>query len=324
MKFHLDYQVPKAAFQLEHRHSLLLVGSCFTEHIGHYLQSHKFNALCNPFGLMFNPASICQALQRIINNTPFRDQDLIFHQDTWYAWEAHGIFSHSDKSVLLSQLNDSMKLWQEAILTANYLILTPGTAFVYRHMETGLDVANCHKVPQKEFQKYLMTSEQVVNAFSEVIIALHKLNPQLEIIFTVSPVKHLRDGMIENNLSKAILIQAVHELCYKMPSCSYFPAYELVIDDLRDYRFFETDMAHPNKQAIEYVWKKFSKAYFSDCTEALNQRIEDIVRATWHKPLKPDSVEFKKFKEAYSLKCSDLVREYPFLDLKHELAHFSM
>ena len=260
----------------------------------------------------------------MFSKTLFTETDLIFHQGLWHAWDAHGDFSKVNSRELLADLNDTLITWHEAIGKAKILMLTPGTAYVYKHLETHRDVANCHKVPQQAFEKYLLPADRIVNELEAIITKIRKINPEVKILLTVSPVKHLRDGMVENSLSKAILLQASHQLTTRLPHCYYFPAYELVTDDLRDYRFFESDMAHPNQQAIDYVWEKFSKAYFSERALSLQEKLEDIMRAYSHRPLKPDTAEFRKFKEVYTLKCLDLQREYPFLDLERERTYFMM
>lgn len=321
MQFHLDLQVEPAAHKISHQQHLLLMGSCFTEHIGHTLQLLKFKVHINPFGVVFNPESMAQSLHRILSNTPFTEDDLLFHNGAWHAIEAHGQFSLADQQEVLRILNHQLGTWHAAIQVAHWLVLTPGTAYAYTHKATGRVVANCHKIPQQAFSKALLAPEQVVKSLSSALLHLRKVNPGCRVITTVSPVKHLRDGVLENSLGKAVLIQGMHAL--DQHGCNYFPAYELVTDDLRDYRFYEKDMAHPNRQAIEYVWQKFAGAYFDAGTAALNKRLEELSAAMAHRPLQPGHEAFKIFKQSQALKCKALQQEFPFLDLDREYAYFA-
>lgn len=300
-----------------------MIGSCFTEHIFKKLHQLKFNVHSNPFGIVFNPQSIYQQFKRIVHTQEFgHNDDFIFNQQLWHAWEAHGSLSKEDKKELIHDLNLSLRLWKKHLSEAKYLIITLGSAYVYYHHASHQWVANCHKVPQKEFEKQLIPATDIIRKFSEVFDLIRLENPDIKIILTVSPVRHLRDGAIENNLSKSILIQSAHELVSKFNNCFYFPAYELVIDDLRDYRFFESDLMHPNQPAIDYVWGKFSNAYFRENTKALNKQIEDIVKAFSHKPIHAAKSELELFKKNYLKKCELLKHEFPLIDLKQELDYF--
>lgn len=322
MQLHLDLKIKRSEHFADHRQSLLLLGSCFSEHIGHKLKALKFNTDTNPFGIVFNPRSMAASLQRIIHNKEFTTDDLVQHNNLWHGLEAHSRFSHPGQAEVLQQLNQNLDRWHQQIRSASWLILTFGSAYVYRHLGTGRYAANCHKIPQSAFDKELLEKEAIVSELSAVLENLKAMNPACRVLLTVSPVKHLRDGAVENNLSKAILLQSVHELAKQHPQCAYFPAYELVIDDLRDYRFFEPDMAHPNQQAIDYVWSKFAGAYFSDDTLALNQRLEELGKARQHRFLHHEPQAIKTFKESYTLKAKALKEAFPFLDLEEELKFF--
>ncbi len=321
MQFHLNLQVEPTQQKISHHQQVLMMGSCFTEHIGHTLQALKFNIHVNPFGIVFNPESMAQALHRILSHTSFTADDLLFHDGAWHGMEAHGQFSSADQQAVLRVLNHHLDTWHAAIQAAHWLVLTPGTAYAYTHKATGRVVANCHKIPQQAFSKALLTHEQVVKSLSSALLRLWEINPGCQVITTVSPVKHLRDGVVENSLSKAVLIQGMHAL--EQYGCTYFPAYELVTDDLRDYRFYEKDMAHPNRQAIEYVWQKFSGAYFDADTVALNKHLSELSVAMTHRPHHPGHEAFRVFKQSQALKCKALQQEFPFLDLDREYAYFT-
>lgn len=316
MQLHLDLKIRRSEHLIDHRQALLLMGSCFSEHIGQKLKSLKFKADTNPFGIVFNPRSMAISLQRITEEKAYTANDLIQHNNLWHGLDAHGRFSDTGQAKVLQQLNQSLHSWHEQLKTARWLMLTFGSAYVYRHLATGRYVANCHRIPQQDFSKELLDKESIVSELSAVLEHLKVINPRCRVLLTVSPVKHLRDGVVENNLSKAILLQSVHALVALHPQCAYFPAYELVTDDLRDYRFFEADMAHPNQQAIGYVWSKFANAYFSDDTLALNQKLEELNKARQHRFLHAEPQAIKAFKESYALKAKALKEQYPFIDLE--------
>lgn len=318
MQLHLDLKISRSEHLIEHRQSLLLLGSCFSEHTGQKLQSLNFNTEINPFGIVFNPRSMAASLQRIIDNKAFTADDLVQHNGLWHGFEAHGRLSGTGQAEVLERLNQSLQRWHRQIRVSSWLMLTFGSAYVYRHLATGRYVANCHKIPQAAYSKELPGKDAIVGELSAVLNNLKAMNPTCRVLLTVSPVKHLRDGVVENSLSKAILLQSAHELAAQHPQCAYFPAYELVTDDLRDYRFFEADMAHPNRQAIDYVWSKFAGAYFSDDTLALNQKLEELDKARQHRFLHNEPQAIKAFKESYALKIKALKAQYPFLSLDEE------
>ena len=225
----------------------------------------------------------------------------------------------SELNTLLNNLNLEL---HAKLKTAQWLFLTFGSAYVYEYVPSKSIVANCNKLPHTNFVKRLLTVNEIVESYSELVKELKSINPNLQVVFTVSPVKHLRDGIVENNLSKSVLIQSVHELVNNHSNCNYFPVYELVTDDLRDYRFFEADMAHPNKQSVNYVFDKFAMTYFSEETQKINKDIIDINSALNHRPFNENSASHKTFKNAMLLKCKSLVNIYPFLNLKKEILFF--
>ncbi len=323
MQFHLNIQPGVSSHHIEHQHNLLLIGSCFTEHIEKKLQGLKFNSSANPFGIVFNPLSIAKSLTRILDKVYFTEQDILEEGDTWISLETHSSLSKPSKQELLDTLNTLIDEWYTRLKAANWLIFTFGSAFYYEHLESGNIVANCHKLPGKLFHKNLSETTHIISDYNLLLKKLEVFNPNLNLIFTVSPVKHLRDGVIENNLSKAILIQSVHAIIKQNKRCLYFPSYELVNDDLRDYRFYEADMAHPNKQAIEYVWDKFSAMFFTSDTQQVIAKIQEINSAIHHRPLNIHSKSFTEFKAAQLKKCSALQAAYPYLQLDKELHYFS-
>ncbi len=323
MRFHLDLNTGTNADVIGHRQSMLLMGSCFTEHISKRLSDLKFNCHSNPFGIVFNPESMLQALTRILDRKLFSEGDLMEQPDFWLSLETHTSLNRSSKEELLNTLNAVVNEWHEHLKTADRLMLTFGSAYGYEYNISKRIVANCHKLPAKYFTKKLADPSEMTDSYIALVKKLRSLNPGLKILFTVSPVKHLRDGVVENNLSKAILTVATHGIVQAAEHCSYFPAYELVNDDLRDYRFYEADMAHPNQQAIDYVWQKFSGTYFDPEVRPLLDRLAALHAAFRHRPLLQGTQAFADFKRTQLQKCHELKNDFPYLDLTREIAHFS-
>ncbi|HLO80228.1 MAG TPA: GSCFA domain-containing protein [Chitinophagaceae bacterium] len=300
---------------------IMLVGSCFSDNLGEKLQHNRFNAMINPSGTMFNPISITRALTSYITGRPY-DHSMIFKtQEWWTSWDHHTRFSHADPDALLGMVNSSLNEAHDFLRKTKWLIITLGSAWVYQ-LENGDVVANCHKVPADKFRKKLLAVEDVLSALDNLIHRLFIYSPGIKIMFTISPVRHLRDGFIENNRSKAVLIQAVHHLVDKFSNLYYFPSYELVIDDLRDYRFYSEDMVHPNYQATEYVWQKFVAACMDRATLSVMEEINQINAARAHKPFQPDSEAHKKFRRKQYDTLIRLAEEYPFIDWQHDMDHF--
>jgi hypothetical protein len=321
MQFHLSLNPKKLNQQISYSDKILLVGTCFAENIGQKLQTFKFDILENPHGILYNPMSICEALESYATGKAYTSEDLFLHNGLWASWSHHGRFSNADKEKCLGFIQKSQERAIERLKGLDWLIITIGTAYVYELKGDGRIVGNCHKYPGKNFEKRLLSTEEIVKTFDKTIGLIRQINPGLKIIFTVSPVRYVRDGIVENNLSKAILLQATHQLCGLLSNTYYFPAYELVIDDLRDYRFFKEDMVHPNMLAINYVWEKFENACIHTDSIKLLQEVKEIIKAREHRPLHPDSEEHKNFKKRQSVKVEELMEKYG-LALEDELAFF--
>lgn len=317
MELHLNYTPPHSPAEISHADKILMIGSCFAESIGEKLAESKFDCLINPNGILFNPASISAALHSYI------DPEIIIpepkmNEGLYYFFQYSGSYSSVKKDQLITRVKISKESAHSVLKESKFLIITFGTAFAYRHIESNFLVANCHKLPQKEFKKELLTTSDILPAYNHLIKELIEINPNLNIIFTVSPVKYLRDGIVENNLSKSILIQSVHELITANKNCFYFPAFELINDDLRDYRFYKEDMAHPNEQAINYIWGKFMETFFSDETQEICHKLKEIKQAVSHRPLEAESAKHIEFKKALLKKCEEMEITYPFLNLLKE------
>lgn len=321
MDFRLEFTPKPFDIKINHRHRLMLIGSCFTEQIGTKLANHKFSVLDNPNGILFNPVSICRSISSYIHNKQYQESDLFYQNECWNSWEHHSRFSHPDKQACLDGINESQSKANAFLKQADWLLLTLGSAFVYE-LENKEVVANCHKVPTDKFSKRLLAADEIFSDLQQMIEKAVAFNPQLKIIFTISPVRHLRDGFVENNRSKATLIQAVHQLIEKNSHCFYFPSYELIIDDLRDYRFFAEDMVHPNYAATNYVWEKFIAACIDEPSLQLMKEIAVIVAAKNHKPFHPTSTQHKKFLQTNLEKVKKLQEQFPYLNLKEEEKFF--
>ncbi len=329
MKFHFEFTIPKLPFPVKHTHKLMLMGSCFTENMGEKLRKHKFNTLENPNGILFNPVSVASAIESYIQNKTITEADIFLHNETWHSWKHHSRFSGITAQDCIEKINNSTAAAHHFLQQADHLIITLGSAWLYTLTdvattgEKGTVVANNHKAPANWFSKHLMKSDEAKLVLQSIIKSLQSFNPALQIIFTISPVRHLREGAIENNRSKAVLIQAVHDVCQAFESVYYFPAYELVIDDLRDYRFYAEDLVHPNYQATQYVWEKFTEACMDDETRELLKIIAEINLAHQHKPFNPSTHQHLRFLETYFQKTKNFQEKYPWLSFEKELAYFA-
>lgn len=322
MKFHLDYKLNPSPAKISHHEKILMMGSCFAGYIGEYLTNYKFNCEINPNGILFNPVSISEALNSYIHHS--FENSIVKNNDLFFSMNHHGDFAFKKKDELTQKIKTIVQKGSRFLKETDWLIITFGSAFAYRYLKTGEIVANCHKLPQNEFKKELLSPEEIISGYLDVLKDLKKLNPKLKIIFTVSPVKYLRDGLIENSLSKSILIHSVHRIICQTDNCFYFPAYELVTDDLRDYRFYKEDLVHPNELGIKYVLEKFETVFFNDETMKLNDAIAEISVAVQHKPIHPESENNLKFKTKYLKKCKALEKEFNFLNFGKEKACFSV
>lgn len=281
----------------------------------------KLPVTVNPFGILFNPASIASTIERLQTGVPFSENDLILSGDLWVSLAHHGRFSSSDKTQTLEQINQALRQGSEAIAQADYLILTLGTAWVYRYKQTGKIVANCHKLPASAFERFRLEAEEIVTLLEKA------LQPYLNnkyVLLTVSPVRHLGDGLVENQLSKSTLIVAAARLQERHPdTVCYFPAYEILMDELRDYRFYQPDMAHPSDVAVQYVWERFSETALSPTCRTILQRIDALNRAMEHRPINPHSEAHRQFRARMKAEAEQLQAEFPYLDFSTETTHFT-
>ncbi|OFY85023.1 MAG: hypothetical protein A3F72_04555 [Bacteroidetes bacterium RIFCSPLOWO2_12_FULL_35_15] len=324
MNFHLQFPITPFPEKIKYSQPFLFLGSCFAENIGETMQDYKFNVKINPHGVLYNPLSITVALRRYMENKEMQENDLFFANDCWNSWEHHSRFSNISKQDCLEEINQNISTTHEDLKKVEWLFITFGSAFVYKRKDTGGLVGNCHKIPQKEFTKHLLTTNEIIVDYNNLIKEVHLINPKLKIVFTISPVRYMRDGALENTRSKARLVEAVHELVDIHANAFYFPAYELVIDDLRDYRFYKTDLVHPNEQAIEYVFEKLMTASFDEETKSLFEKIKELKAAASHRPFNSTTASHKKFKATYLDRCIQLKEKFPYLDLSDEVKRFGV
>ena len=327
MDFMVDMVIPSPVPRIEYGDSLLLTGSCFTEHIGNSLASLKFKVLQNPNGILFDPASVSDSLISYVQNRRYNDAGLVKLNEVWHSWQHHSVFSSVNKSETLDKINHSQKRAHDFLRNADWLMITLGSSFSYRLVAENRThhggVANCHRAPAQWFNKHMMTIDEINTALDSCIHQLFLFNPRLKIIFTVSPVRHIRDGVVENNRSKARLIEVVHHLANKFDRIYYFPAYELVIDVLRDYRFYDIDMVHPNYQATQFVLEKFMQSFVTEDSQKVAEEIHRIVIARKHRPFQPSTEAHRKFLKSHYEKTLEIQKKYPHLDLQEELEYFS-
>ena len=300
---------------------LVMLGSCFAENLGALMKQLKFNIILNPFGIVYHPVPLAQNIERIISGKPYIVDELHQYNELWHSFDHHGRFSHTDASVCICKINDELQQTSEQLARSQWLFVTFGSAWAYRLKTTEQIVANCHKLPASDFERIRFDVHEICDIWKKTIAMLHQFNPDIKIVFTVSPVRHLRDGAHENQLSKSTLLLAIEQLNNQHTNTRYFPAYEIVLDELRDYRFYDENMTHPNDVAINYIWRRFCETYIDDGALQIMKTVESIIKASSHKPLHQTS-ERQKFTANYLEKIDELQRKMPFLDFSEERIFF--
>jgi hypothetical protein len=308
MKFQLELDF-KSTEKISYHDHIFLTGSCFAENIGEKFRAAKFHSTVNPYGILFNPHSIAVSLNDIMNRRTYSDAELVADAHLWHSLGHHGCFSSPDKHLTIEKINAQIIAAHATLKKKGWLIVTFGSSFAWKYKKTGEIVANCHKLPGSEFEKVFLSSDVTCGQWKKLIAELKQFNPQLKILFTVSPVRYIRDGIIENSKSKSALITAVHELCGASDAI-YFPAYEYVVDVLRDYRFFKEDMVHPTQQAIDFVWEKFSTSLLDDASKLILNEVIKLNSFASHSPIHSKEEHLLRIKE----QCSVLSKKYPFLN----------
>lgn len=289
---------------IDHNSRIVMLGSCFAENIGKKLIECGFNVVMNPMGILYNPISIHNALTRIIENREFTEDELFYHNGLWASFMHHGSFSHSDKNEALKMMNKRLHEGHEQLKNATHLIITFGSAEVYER--EGMVVSNCHKLPAREITHRLLSMEEIV----ALNFQLSSFNPQLSTLFTISPVRYMGEGAHHGQINKATLLLSTEQIC-KETGADYFPSYEIMMDELRDYRYYATDMIHPSEVAIDYIFERFTDTYLTNEAIRIAEEIKKIKKSLAHRPLHPDSEEYQNFKKKLSQQIAAIAQKYP-------------
>ncbi len=300
MKLATEINIPKSSHPIDYHSNIMAFGSCFAENMGAKFQYYKFQSTTNPFGILFHPLAIEKVIHFALSEKTFTENDIFFLNERWHCFDAHSQLSHPDKEVLLQNLSKALQITRVQLKESTHFILTIGTAWVYKHKSSNEVVANCHKVNQNEFEKQILSVTEIEKSLQRIVEKIKQANPNITFIFTISPVRHLKDGFGENQRSKAHLISGLNSLLLKESPPSggwgaYFPSYEILMDELRDYRFYAEDMVHPNQLAIDYIWERFSETYFTEETFSTMKEVDSIQKSLQHKPFNESSEAHQHF-----------------------------
>ena len=306
MKFTTKVPIAISANPIDYNSKIMSLGSCFAVNMAEKLDYFKFQNTCNPFGILFHPLAIEKFIGFVVSQKEFTEQDVFFHNERWHCYDVHSDLSNTSKEELIKNLNVIIQSTYIQLQEASHIIITYGTACVYRNIENNSIVANCHKVPQKQFDKEILSVETNEKSILNTIGLIQKVNPDCNIIFTVSPVRHIKDGFVENQVSKAHLLSAIYRL-----QTEYFASYEIMMDELRDYRFYAEDMLHPNATAINYIWERFKETTISQESLAVMEEVETIQKGMAHRPFSPDSESHQRFVTNLNEKRKILNSKFP-------------
>ena len=318
MDFLLKIDIPELTPKIQHTDKVLLIGSCFTEHVFNFLSRNKFTAMQNSHGVLFNPLSVCKALDDLVENKKYTADDLFLLNEYHHNWFFHSDFSSLQPNDCLQKMNDSISTQHQFLKEADYVFITLGSSYAYYLLDQNCYVSNNHRAPLNQFRKDLLSIETMTNALKAMQEKMKVLNPNVKFVYTISPVRHSRDGVIENNRSKARLLETVHSL----PNHYYFPSYELVIDILRDYRFYDIDLVHPNYPATAYVWEQFKTHCIEPSCFPIMKKLEQLHKAKNHKPKDIHSQAHQQFLKDHLQLCNELKSTFPYLQLEEEMNYF--
>lgn len=311
--FRTSIDIKPYSFRLDYQSNILTLGSCFSENMGLKMKNVFFKTEINPFGVLYNPISILNSIQLLLQNKKFTASDIFEYKSLWHSFAHSSSFSDVSSELCLSKMNERISFASEFIKSTDVLLITFGTAWVFTDKERGRVVSNCHKLPSGKFNRRRLTVDEITMAYSDLLTKLKALYPNLNVVFSVSPIRHWKDGAHENTISKSTLLLAVNALQNQFGNVHYFPAYELLIDELRDYRFYASDMLHPSDVAVEYIWSKFSESVFSEETLQLMKKLEQLAADSAHRPLHPLSPEYALFRENAGKRKNEIIQKYPFL-----------
>jgi hypothetical protein len=310
MTFRTEIEVTPFPFSLDHKSKVVLMGSCFTSNIGEKLEFSGFETLANPFGITFNPISLANQITQIVGKRTYSLKDLNKNQDQYFSFQHHSSFNNNDADLMLAKIISSIKEATEMLKTAQVLFISLGSAWVWERKENGQIVNNCHKVPLSEFNKKLLSYDEALASLQNITNALKGFTPNANVVFTVSPVRHWRHGAVENMHSKSILHSAVQNVVEMNQNVHYFPSYEIMMDDLRDYRFYADDMLHPSQKAINYIWEKFGDGFFSAHTKDAIALVNKVRTMQNHHIKSPTKTNLTKFNRKLMERISELKAVY--------------
>lgn len=313
MKLQTEIKLPNGEPKINYDSKIGLLGSCFSDNIGERFAYYQFPNLQNPFGILFHPFAIERLLKNIVEEKKYTKDDIFPHQERWHCFDAHSKLSAANPDEMLLELNASLAKTRDFLQSATHLIITLGTSFVYQFNETGNYVANCHKLPQDNFDKELSTSAEIQQSIQQIISYAREINPEIKLVFTISPVRHAKEGLVENQRSKANLIAGLHEAIATEKTVSYFPSYEIQLDELRDYRFYAEDLLHPNQTAILYIWEKFLQSWLDSESVEVMEKVETVQRGLQHRAFAPESDAHQQFLKRLQQKIEQLQEEFPFM-----------
>ncbi|WP_297085566.1 GSCFA domain-containing protein [uncultured Draconibacterium sp.] len=325
-KFQTEVALPGFSWKTGYKKKNLLMGSCFTENIGEKLEALKYSVDINPFGILYNPMSVVSGLHLLLEERTFEADDLVQHNGLWHSFNHHGRFSHAEANLAVDGINNRIAASSAYLKQSNFLFITFGTAWIYRYKKNGALVSNCHKIPAREFLRERLSVQQIVDEYIGLFGKIWQQNPDVKVVFTVSPIRHWKDGAIENQRSKAILLLAVDQLIQHFGSerCAYFPSYEIVMDELRDYRFYAEDMLHLSGAAVKHIWERFEQALIDPESTETAREVLKICNAVKHRPINKNSPEYSKFLLSFQKKTEDLGKRHPYLNLKLEKEYFNV
>lgn len=306
MEWQTKVEIPKADFQIGYASRILMLGSCFTENIGEKLTYFKFDADVNPCGIVYNPSSAARVLEILLEGKPFTEDELMQYDCKWLSLLHHGCFSSSHRDTCLCQINERLTRAAERLKNTDLLVITFGTAWVFRYKRDGRIVSNCHKIPASEFERFRLEPGEIVTEYTALIHRLREVNPSLRVIFTVSPIRHWKDGAHGNQLSKSVLLLAIDSLVHRLEKVHYFPAYELVMDELRDYRFYAEDLLHVSPVTVEYIWERFRDTYMGKDAFQLMTRIDKVNKTLLHRPTDAGSGKWLQLREKMSVEMKEI------------------
>lgn len=314
--------VPDFHPKIRYTDAILMAGSCFAEHISTKLERYKYDIVSNPFGILYNPVSLAVSFDRIARLEFYDADELVQHDGLYHSMDHHGSFSGKDKEVVIEKINASLQAAHDHLKRSAVVCISPGTSKVYRYSVTSAIAGNCHKIPQAAFAYEQLTLQQCEAAFEKIYITIKQLTPAATVIWTVSPVRHLKDGLVENQRSKAVLTLAIEQILLKYPETNYFPAYEIMMDELRDYRYYARDHVHPSPVAVDIIWDKFCDGYLDAADLSFHATIEKIRKAMEHRFLHHDQEAIRTFAKAQLNNIEQLAKLLPDLHWQKERLHF--